>query len=144
MFSKACEYGLKAMIFLASRADDEKRYNLEEISEQIGSPLSFTSKVLQQLGRKKLILSYKGPTGGFRIESQQISQITLYQIVSAIDGDAILKACGLGLSSCQNEKPCPIHRQYTKVRKELKNMLLTTALQDFTGNINSHNLVLIR
>ena len=143
MFSKACEYGLKAMIYLAANSDKDKLINLEEIATNIGSPVSFTSKILQQLGREKLIVSTKGPYGGFKIEKENLSKINLSQIVTAIDGDGVLKGCGLGLHTCNEKEPCPIHHKYAIIREELKKMLQESLLSDFIGKLQSKEFVLV-
>ena len=144
MFSKACEYGLKAMIFLAANADEERLLNLDEISSNINSPISFTSKVLQLLVKENLVVSNKGPYGGFKIDKAKLSKIELSQIVLAIDGDNVFKGCGLGLNSCNEKKPCPIHDKYSIVRKELKDMLESVVLSDFTGKLKTKEFVLTR
>lgn len=144
MFSKACEYGLKAMIYLAANSDEDRLLNLEEISTNIGSPVSFTSKVLQQLGRAKLISSTKGPAGGFKIEKSNLSKTNLYQIVVAIDGDSVFHGCGLGLHSCNENEPCPIHNRYAGIRNELKEMLESSVLSEYSGKLKSKEFVLTR
>lgn len=144
MFSKACEYGLKAMIFLAANSDKEQLFNLEEISSNINSPISFTSKVLQQLGKENLVVSTKGPSGGFKIDKAKLSKIKLSEIVLAIDGDNVFKGCGLGLNSCNEKKPCPIHNKYSIVRKNIRDMLESAVLSDFIGKLKTKEFVLTR
>ncbi|MCF8258792.1 MAG: Rrf2 family transcriptional regulator, partial [Flavobacteriales bacterium] len=107
MFSKACEYGIRAMILTAWRSQDGGRVNITEISERIGSPTAFTAKVMQQLVREGLLSSHKGPTGGFSISPDEAKRVRLSQVVGAIDGDSIYRGCGLGLSECSDERPCP-------------------------------------
>ena len=68
MFSKACEYGIKATIFIAIKSCEDKRVNTKEISQEINSPAAFTAKILQALVRHKVIDSVKGPHGGFQIK----------------------------------------------------------------------------
>ncbi|MGB0369618.1 MAG: RrF2 family transcriptional regulator, partial [Flavobacteriales bacterium] len=63
MFSKACEYGIRATLFIAQNAAESNRVSLKEISKKINSPEAFTAKILQQLARNKIIVSYKGPHG---------------------------------------------------------------------------------
>ena len=49
MFSKTCEYGLRAVIFIAQQTKSEKKVGITTISEAIASPQAFTAKILQQL-----------------------------------------------------------------------------------------------
>ncbi len=132
MFSKACEYSIRAAIFIASRSMDGKRANLKEISAAIDSPEAFTAKLLQQLVREGIIESVKGAQGGFEVQKRRISKIKLCDIVNAIDGDDIYKMCGLGLKACSSKNPCPVHYKFMAVRSSLKEMLNDVSLQQLS------------
>jgi Rrf2 family iron-sulfur cluster assembly transcriptional regulator len=137
MFSKACEYGIKASIFIAINSREDRRVTPKEISEQIDSPQAFTAKILQALVKHKVIKSIKGAHGGFEINKVDISKIKLAQIVNAIDGDKIYSGCGLGLASCNEDHPCPVHDKFKIVRAELKDMLENTNLEQLALDIKS-------
>lgn len=130
MFSKACEYGIRATICIAARSMQDSRVSLKDIAREIDSPVAFTAKILQQLVRNNIVDSIKGPTGGFQIEKKEIDSIKLSHIVSAIDGDSIFKGCGLGLKECSESHPCPVHHKFKKVRNELQEMLENTSIYE--------------
>lgn len=129
MFSKACEYGIRASILIATKSFDGERASLKEIAKDIDSPEAFTAKILQQLVRNNIIDSIKGPTGGFIIEKSKLDEIKLRDIVFAIDGDSIYSGCGLGMKACSEKHPCPVHNQFKIVRNGLCEMLETTDLK---------------
>lgn len=135
MFSKTCEYGIRAVIYIAVQSNKGNRVSLKSIAKEIGSPEAFTAKILQQLARNELITSVKGPNGGFEIERSRMAEITLGQIVSAIDGDSIYKGCGLGLKDCSETHPCPVHHKFKKIRNELRRMLEDTTLQELSQGL---------
>ncbi|OBX21152.1 MULTISPECIES: RrF2 family transcriptional regulator [Bizionia] len=137
MFSKACEYGIKASIFIALNSYQEKRVSLKEIAKEIASPEAFTAKILQDLARHNIINSVKGAHGGFEIVKSQISSIKLEEIVRAIDGDKIYNGCGLGLHTCDENHPCPVHDKFKDIRNDLKVMLETTNLEELALDIKS-------
>ncbi len=137
MFSKACEYGIKATIYVAAQSLEDKRASLKGIANEIGSPVAFTAKILQQLVRNKIISSVMGPTGGFQIEKKKIDLITLSQLVDAIDGDSIYRGCGLGLKECNAAQPCPVHDKFAAIRDELQDMLNTTSLYELTTGLET-------
>lgn len=137
MFSKACEYGLKAMISISVKSSQGQRTNLKEIASDIESPEAFTAKVLQQLSRSQLIHSVKGPRGGFEIARENLKKIKLIDIVRTIDGDQLFTGCGLGLSECNANKPCPLHHKFVDIRNNLTKMLEETALNDLSQDINN-------
>ncbi len=129
MFSKACEYGIKAVIYIAQQSLIKRKVSLKEISESIESPTAYTSKILQQLSKSFIINSDKGPTGGFSMDIPKIEKVKLSEIVFAIDGDSIYSGCGLGLKRCNEKMPCPVHNQFKPVRDELKKMLERTTIK---------------
>ncbi|WP_299440404.1 Rrf2 family transcriptional regulator [uncultured Aquimarina sp.] len=135
MFSKACEYGIKASIYIAQQSLQNKLTNLKTIANEIDSPEAFTAKILQKLVKNKILDSVKGAKGGFLIEEIRIDQISLGDIVCAIDGDSIYTGCGLGLKECNAHKPCPIHNKIVLVRKELEKMLSGTNLYELANGL---------
>lgn len=137
MFSKACEYGIKACIFIAINSYEGKRVSPKEIAEEINSPQAFTAKILQSLVRHNVIDSIKGAHGGFEVSKYEIKHIKLAAIVKAIDGDNIYNGCGLGLGRCDENHPCPVHDKFKGVRDELKQMLENTSLEELALNIKS-------
>lgn len=137
MFSKACEYGIKASIFIAYNSYENRRVSLKEIAKEINSPEAFTAKILQDLVRHNIISSVKGAHGGFEIDKNKIKTIKLAQIVNALDGDTIYNGCGLGLDICDELRPCPVHDKFKSIRNELKLMLETTNLEELALNIKS-------
>lgn len=132
MFSKACEYAIRATIYIAVQSSQNLRVGLKDISKEIDSPEPFTAKILQQLSKNNIIESIKGPHGGFQIDKNDMSKIKLSQIVLAIDGDSIYKGCGLGFKECSEKQPCPVHDKFKIIRDELKNMLENTTVLELS------------
>lgn len=128
MFSKACEYGIRAAVYVALQSLEGRRVGVNEIAEEIDSPIAFTAKILQQLSRSNVIHSVKGPTGGFEIDRTDMETVKLSMIVNAIDGDKIYMGCGLGLKECNAQKPCPLHDRFVDIRTDLRTMLENTSL----------------
>ena len=143
MFSKTCEYAIRASIFIATQSHNNNRVTIKEISENIDSPLSFTAKILQILAKKEIVNSIKGIGGGFEIQKDDIKKINLAQIVTAIDGESIFKSCGLGLHHCSDERPCPLNNRFKAMREDLANMLENTYLEELVSDINAGDSFLI-
>ncbi|WP_394972783.1 RrF2 family transcriptional regulator [uncultured Croceitalea sp.] len=144
MFSKACEYGIKAAIFIASQSSLNKRASLKEVASEIDSPEAFTAKILQRLARNGILESNIGPTGGYSIEKKRIKKIMLNEIVDAIDGNSIYISCGLGLNKCNAKIPCPVHDKFSVIREELRKMLMTTGLLELSNELKMQHSVLMR
>jgi len=142
MFSKACEYAIKATLYIAIESQDGRRVNVKAVAKGTDSPEAFIAKILQQLVKNNIIRSTKGPTGGFEIDTPSIEGIKISQIVKAIDGDSIYTGCALGLKACSEINPCPMHEKFKSIRNQLKYMLENTSIQDMIANLNEGTTVL--
>ena len=108
---------------------------IKDICKEIDAPEFFTAKVLQALVKQGIINSAKGPNGGFYVDKTQ-ENLTLMDLVMAIDGDQLFTGCGLGLRQCSEETPCPIHNDFKVIRGELTQMLKNKKLVDLASEIN--------
>ncbi|GAB1405964.1 MAG: Rrf2 family transcriptional regulator [Lentimicrobiaceae bacterium] len=144
MFSKACEYAIRATLFIARQSIDGHRAILSDISVGIESPLSFTSKILQQLVKAGIISSAKGKSGGFYLTSSQMREGMVSDIVALIDGDKLYTQCGLGLKECSSVQPCPAHERLAGIRNELKQVLETTSIHSLAVGIGEYGTFLKR
>ena len=130
MFSKTCEYAIRAVIFIAQKSKDGDKVGIKEIAAGIDSPEHFIAKILQDLGKQGLVQSTKGPNGGFYLDKTNLKH-SLADVVKAIDGDKLFSGCGLGLKICSETKPCPIHHEFKKIRQDISNMLELAKLGEF-------------
>jgi len=146
MISKACQYGIRAAIFIASRHNDGIKLNIKQIACEVDAPVAFTAKILQVLNKNRIITSLKGPYGGFFIKEIQL-ELPVINIVNAIDGMSVFKECGLGLKQCSASHPCPMHDQYKIARDALQNAFQQTSIRNLALQVNEgssfiNNLVL--
>ncbi len=136
MFSKTCEYAIRAMIFIAQKTREGDRIGIKDIAKGIDSPEHFIAKILQELSRKGIVQSAKGPNGGFYLDNISMNR-SLADIVRAVDGDKIFRGCGLGLRQCSEAQPCPIHHEFKKIRLGLFEMLDNSKVGAFTDALES-------
>jgi Rrf2 family protein len=134
MFSKACEYALRATIYIAQKSSEEKKVGIDEIAKAIDSPQHFTGKILQFLSRDNVISSVKGPNGGFFITSKQ-KQLPVRAVLHALDEDTLLEKCVLGLKLCSEIKPCPMHAQYKFIKQQLIKLFESRTIDQLAGDI---------
>ena len=134
IFSKTCEYGIRAVFFIAHTASSHRRVGLKEIAAGIDSPEFFLAKILQDLSRKEIINSIKGPHGGFFISSENLKR-PLSDIVEAIDGNELFRGCALGLKQCSEINPCPLHEEFKAIRTRIYDMLHTINIDQFNQEL---------
>ncbi len=135
MFSKTCEYAIRALIFIAQKSKDGNRVGIKEIASGIDSPEYFIAKILQDLSRKGFVHSAKGPNGGFYMEAENLN-LSIADIVRDIDGDKLFAGCGLGLKLCSEERPCPIHNDFKRIRNDIKEMLEQSKIEHFVEDLD--------
>ena len=143
MFSKACQYGIKSVIYIWKQSQIGQKVGAKETAAYVDAPEPFTAKILQELVRKKIIGSQKGPSGGFYIGKEH-EAISLMDLVVAIDGDGLFTGCGLGLKVCSELDPCPLHHEINKIRIEMIDMLTKKSLKQLAEEVESGETVLRR
>jgi Rrf2 family protein len=123
LFSRQCEYAIQGVLYLALKPAGEMT-SIKELAKRLDIPYHFLAKILQRLVGESLLTSAKGPTGGFAL-GKQPQDITLFDIVEAIDGDAFTKNCVLGFPECSGKNPCAVHATWGTMRDEIYRMLVS-------------------
>lgn len=134
IYSRASEYAIRAFMHLA-QAPDGRYVMVKQIAEQENIPGHFLAKILQQLARKGLLKSSKGPTGGFCLRTPP-SETTLVQIVEALDGLAEYQKCVSGLAECTDDAPCGMHDSWKGLRSRIMEYLEHTTIADLVKALN--------
>lgn len=134
MFSKSTEYALRATLYIAQKGSEEQKVGIEEVSKAIGSPRSFTAKILQALTKEnKIISSVSGPHGGFFI-TEKNKNLSVRTILEAMGEGGLLERCVLGLPKCSEAKPCPMHSKYRIIKKELIELFETETIRHLAND----------
>jgi len=107
VFSQTVEYSLRAVCYLASQAPDA--CTTEQIATATKVPRAYLSKVLQSLGRAGLVHSQRGLGGGMTL-TKEPKNLTILEVVNAVEPIQRIKTCPLELSS-HGVKLCPLHRR---------------------------------
>ena len=134
VFSKTCEYAIRAVLFVAHKTAAGGRVGIKEIAVGIDSPEPFLAKILQDLSRKGIIQSAKGPNGGFYLDDAALRR-PIKDVVEAVDGDAIFTGCALGLKQCSETDPCPLHDQFKAIRSDINHLLQKTEIGEFNEEL---------
>ena len=129
IYSKATQYAVRALIRLGMTANGQLS-QVEEIATSEQIPQHFLGKILQRLVHKRLVRSVKGIRGGFALALPP-EKITLYLIADAVEDLSIsLSDCIYGNKTCGEDKPCPLHDSWAKLRDQQMNFLQTIRISD--------------
>lgn len=129
MLSNTAKYAIRSVIYLSLFASESKKAGIKEISEKLKLPAPFLGKILQVLARHRILVSTKGPNGGFALGKPAI-EITLMDIVQIVDGENAFETCIIRTESCSGEIPCSLHNRISASRKEIKNIFLDQTIAD--------------
>lgn len=108
MLSNACKYAIRAILYLGIQTDEQNKVGVKKIADELETPQPFLAKLLQQLTKANLVSSTKGPNGGFFL-SEHNAKNCVWDIIISIDGTSKFDDCFLGLSTCSDKNPCPVH-----------------------------------
>lgn len=126
--STATKYAIRAVCHLA-HLEPGTRAQAREISEELSIPQAFLSKILQDLSKKGLLSSTKGPNGGFELNCSP-TETSLYALVQAVEGPRPEGDCLLGLSLCADETKCPIHDTWKEICESFRESMKGISLMD--------------
>ena len=140
MISNTCKYGIRAVIYIAVNVFEDEKIGIKKISKDLNLPGPFLGKIMQTLAKNKMLKSVKGPHGGFSL-AKDPDDISLYDIVSIIDGTDMFHECLIGVKICENnpeyEKLCPFMKKSHKVRESLKKIFEEQTIGEFVRGIKS-------
>ncbi|MDD4107786.1 MAG: Rrf2 family transcriptional regulator [Prolixibacteraceae bacterium] len=142
MLSNTCKYALRALIYLSKFSTPDKRIGIKKISEDLHLSSPFLGKILQNLVKQKILVSTKGPNGGFSL-ARSASEISLWDIVVNVDGEEFFTNCLIGLEPCHyhdSSRPlCPVHSQYSKLRADIGRFYKDTNLHIIGRDIEKYD-----
>ena len=133
LYSRSCEYAIRAMAYLARRPGRSNAQGLQ-IARAERLPAPVLGKILQELARTGLLQSRRGPGGGFRL-ARRPELITLRDVVAAMDGLDHFLECAVGLERCSDDAPCPLHDAYKGLRAQVMDYLEGTTLAEMAGAV---------
>ena len=134
MLSNSSKYALKAVLFLALHANENNKMMVKDISERINVPKAYLAKLLQELSKRKILSSSKGPKGGFYINEANKNQ-PIMKIIDIIDGKKRIESCVLSLEDCNEHKPCPLHALINPSRSKMIALLESKTINDLATDL---------
>ncbi len=139
LLPKPANYGIQAAIYMACQEKRRDYLPVREISDHLGISFYFLAKIIQILVREEIMISYKGPNGGVSL-ARPADEITLKDMVSALEGEDFFDSCILGLPGCGEEKPCSMHTPWEEIRSAMKSLFESTTLADLAARLKQEDL----
>lgn len=136
LYTRACQHALRAAARLA-RAQAEESGALvgqARLARELGIPLASLGQTLHRMRRAGILYARRGPSGGVAL-ARPASEITVLEIVLAIEGAGLQGRCVLGLDDCNDQTPCPAHPVWKRARALLERQLERRTLQDLAASV---------
>lgn len=130
LVTRETDYAVRCVLYLAR----EKGLvaNVTEIAQAMHIPKTFLAKILQRLIRGKIVGSLRGMHGGFTLVKKPID-ISLLDIMEAIQGPAGINVCAVDSKKCQRSSSCAVHPVWVDIRKEVERRLKKETIDKLLG-----------
>lgn len=126
LLSDACDYGLRAVIWLAQRPAEP--YKVKEIAEGTKSTPGYLIKVLQELTKAGILTARRGSQGGFTLQRDP-SVLTALDVINAIDPLERIHTCPLQIQS-HGQQLCPMHRCIDDAMAQIEDTFRQVTISD--------------
>lgn len=127
--TRQADYALRAVIYLSRLAPDE-RAATSQIAQEQRIPPSFLAKIVSQLSVAGLLQTSRGARGGVSL-AKTPEEITVLEVVEAIDGPILLNECVACSANCTFGESCPMRPVWTDTQSELVNRLRNITFDNF-------------
>jgi Rrf2 family transcriptional regulator, nitric oxide-sensitive transcriptional repressor len=124
MISQTAEYALRAIVYLADQSGSPR--TTAQIAEATQVPAGYLAKVMQALSKVRLVHSQRGLNGGFTL-TRDANELSMYEVVSAVDPIRRFSECPLGLPS-HGADLCPLHHQLEDAARMLEEKFSATSV----------------
>ena len=133
MFSQTSEYALRVVVYLASLGD--RPATIAQIAEATRVPASYLAKVLLNLSKAGVVRTQRGLHGG-SVLARPSEQISVYDVVQAVDPIKRITTCPLGLSS-HGVNLCPLHRRLDQAIESVENAFRNSTIGELVAEPTS-------
>lgn len=117
MLSSTAEYALRSVLYLARHARD-RPVRVDEVAGALDVPRNYLSKTLHILAKRGVLVSTRGPRGGFVLASSP-HELTLSAIVDPFDPVDARRTCLLGRARCSDVDPCTVHHRWRDIADQI-------------------------
>ena len=124
--TRATDYAVRVMVELAAKPAGE-RVQLDALSEAAGVRESFLSKILQRLVHQGFVSSYRGTGGGFCLKTAP-EQVTLLQVIEAMEGPTELNVCLGDDPGCGRSSWCGVHPVWRRAQAAVTDVLSSVSI----------------
>jgi FeS assembly SUF system regulator len=129
-----------ATVVLIDIARTEAVRSTQRIATQTGIPLPTVAKLMKSLNRAGLVASTRGSGGGY-VLGRPASEITVADVIQAVEGPIALTACAdTSDEQCGIEPLCPVSGKWNRVNTAVRSALSEVTLADMVADVAAFGL----
>jgi Rrf2 family protein len=133
LMKKNTEYALKALYNLYGSSPELKTLNT--ISDEMNIPKYLLRRLMQSLGRAKIVKAANGVNGGYSL-LQKFYHITLYELIVLLQGEVTINKCFMN-NDCKSQTFCPIKGRLSQIQNDLIETLSSVTVLDLAKLFNT-------
>ena len=127
LITRNSDYGIRAVCFMA--CEKGRMVSVPELVKELSIPRPFLRKILQVLGKKGIVRSYKGIGGGFKL-ARGAEDIAVMDLVEAFQGPVKVNECIFKKELCPNRARCALKKKIDKIEKHVVSELGSITIKD--------------
>ena len=127
LISQGAQYAISAIIAISKHSDEEV-VSASYLSKSLNCPTAYLSQILAKLKEPGILKSRRGLNGGVYL-AKPVQDITMMDVIAAIDGTDFFNKCFMGIEGCGHIEPCPFHAFWSVERKKIEQWLTETTFE---------------
>ncbi len=133
LISQGAQYAISAIIAI-SKNTEEGAISASNLSKSLDCPTAYLSQILAKLKEPGILNSKRGLNGGVFL-AKPIEEISMMDVIGAIDGTDFFDKCFMGINGCGHIEPCPFHEFWSVERKKIEQWLRSTTFESIDKNM---------
>ncbi|NPA24615.1 MAG: Rrf2 family transcriptional regulator [Deltaproteobacteria bacterium] len=134
--TRASDYAIRGVIYMAMQPAGAIVV-IPEVAREMDVPVGFLARIFQSLSRIGIVISHRGKKGGYSL-ARKPEEITLCDVIEAVEGDIRINTCLDGYSECNRMSYCPVRKELAGVQNELLNSLKKTNFAELAAQEKAH------
>jgi Rrf2 family protein len=134
--TRASDYAIRGVIYMAMQPAGSIVV-IPEVAREMDVPVGFLARIFQSLSRIGIVISHRGKKGGYSL-ARKPEEITLCDVIEAVEGDIRINTCLDGYSECNRMAYCPVRKELAGVQNELLNSLKKTNFAELAAQEKAH------
>ena len=129
LITRNTDYALRAICYMSRQ---KNLVTVDELVKMLGVPRQFMRKILQQLNKEKILKSYKGQGGGFKLKASP-GKIYIAEIMRIFQGQLGLNGCFLKKDICPNKGKCVLRKKINSIEEDVLRQLKAINVASLVG-----------